>query len=75
MVDYLCSTGKQQRIFFHWRPTLPDPSHDMVLELAVAAGCDAIVTHNRRHFQDIQQFGIRVLSPSEFLNEIGNEHE
>src|SRR5258708_6166060 len=72
MLDYLCSVGKQQRIFFRWRPTLSDPSDDMVLELAVAAGCDAIVTHNRRHFRGVHLFGIRVLSPAEFLGEIGN---
>jgi predicted nucleic acid-binding protein len=43
----------------------------MVLELAVAAGCDAIVTHNRRDFGPARQFGVRVLSPAEFLQEIG----
>ena len=60
----------RQQIFFRWRPTLPDASDDMVLELAVAAGCYAIVTHNRRHFRGVQQFGVRVLSPAEFLSEI-----
>jgi predicted nucleic acid-binding protein len=43
----------------------------MLLELAVAAGCDAIVTHNRRDFGAARQFGIRVLSPAEFLGELG----
>jgi predicted nucleic acid-binding protein len=72
LLDYLCSVGKPQPIFFRWRPTLPDPSDDMVLELAVAAGCDAIVTHNRRHFRGADRFGVRVLSPAEFLGEIGD---
>lgn len=72
VLDYLCSVGKQQKIFFRWRPTLADPSDDMVLELAVAGGCDAIVTHNRRHFREVHRFGIRVLSPAEFLDEIGD---
>jgi predicted nucleic acid-binding protein len=74
-LDYLCSVGKQQRIYYRWRPTLPDPGDDMVLELAVAAGCDAIVTHNRRHFRGARRFGIRILSPVEFLGEIGFNHE
>lgn len=43
----------------------------MVLELAVAAGCDAIVTHNRRDFAPAKQFGVRVVSPAEFLEELG----
>jgi len=71
LLDYLCSAGKQQPIFFRWRPTLPDPSDDMVLELAEAAGCEAIVTHNRRHFRGVHRFGLRVLSPAKFLAEIG----
>ena|SRR5216684_2951397 len=74
-LDYLCSVGKQQPIYFHWRPTLPDPSDEMVLELAVAAGCNAIVTYNRRHFRGVHTSGIRVLSPAEFLGEIGYKHE
>jgi len=71
VIDYLCAVGKQQSVFFLWRPCLPDPSDDMLLELAVAAGCDAIVTHNRRDFGSAKQFGVRVLTPAEFLNEIG----
>jgi predicted nucleic acid-binding protein len=74
-LDYLCSVGKQQQIYYRWRPMLPDPGDEMVLELAVAAGCDAIVTHNRRHFQGARWFGIRVLSPAEFLREIGDRYE
>lgn len=71
MIDYLCAVGKRQAIFFLWRPCLPDPDDDMLLELAVAAGCDAIVTHNRRDFGPAHRFGIRVLSPAQFLEEIG----
>jgi predicted nucleic acid-binding protein len=74
-LDYLCSVGKQQRIYYRWRPTLPDPDDDMVLELAVAAACDVIVTHNRRHFRGAGRFGIRILSPAGFLGEIGYKHE
>src|SRR5437588_13075656 len=29
MLDFVCAVGKQQRIYFRWRPTLPDPSDDM----------------------------------------------
>lgn len=72
VLDYLCAAARQQLIFFRWRPTLPDPNDDMILELAVAANCAAIVTHNRRHFQGVRRFGIRVLSPADFLNEIGD---
>ena len=69
-VDFLCKIGHHQEIFFLWRPFLPDPSDDHVLEVAVAAGCDAIVTYNKRDFKGIERFGLRVLDPREFLSEI-----
>jgi predicted nucleic acid-binding protein len=71
LLDYLCAVAKQQAIFFLWRPCLPDPRDDMVLELAVAASGEAIVTYNRRHFVPASQFGIRVYSPARFLERIG----
>jgi hypothetical protein len=43
----------------------------MVLELAVSASCDIIVTYNKSDFQGVEQFGIRVLTAKEFLQEIG----
>jgi predicted nucleic acid-binding protein len=72
VIDYVCAVAKPQPIFFLWRPRLSDPDDDMVLELAVAAGCDAIITFNRRHFEPTTAgFGIRVLAPAEFLEELG----
>ena len=45
-VRYLASQSHLQEIHFLWRPFLPDADDDMVLELAVAAGCRHIITHN-----------------------------
>jgi predicted nucleic acid-binding protein len=72
VLDYLCFAGIQQQIYYRWRPMLLDPSDDMVLEVAVAANCDAIVTYNRRHFQGSRQFGISLLSPAQMLRAIGD---
>jgi predicted nucleic acid-binding protein len=44
----------------------------MVLELAVAGGCDFIVTYNQRDFIGAEEFGIGVLTPKEFLHRIGD---
>jgi putative PIN family toxin of toxin-antitoxin system len=66
-LDYICATAHRQEIFFLWRPQLSDPRDDMVLELAVAAGCDGIVTHNQRHFVGAEKFGVAIHSPREFL--------
>ena len=54
-----------------WRPYLPDPEDDLVLELAVNAGCGYIVTYNIRHFQEAGDFGIKVVTAKEFLQVIG----
>jgi putative PIN family toxin of toxin-antitoxin system len=64
---YMASIAHLQEIHFLWRPFLPDPEDDMVLELAFAAGCQYIVTHNNRDFRGCETLGIQLISPSEFL--------
>jgi predicted nucleic acid-binding protein len=71
LLDYICSVAKRQSIFFLWRPLSPDPKDDMVAEVAVAAGCEAIVTHNIKDFGPIRNFGIALLTPGQFLGKIG----
>jgi hypothetical protein len=44
-----------------------DPADDLVLEIAVAGGCDTIVTFNARDFVGSARFGIRIATPAEFL--------
>ena len=66
-LDYVCQAAHRQNIFFLWRPCLPDPKDDMVLELAVAAECEAIVTHDQRDFVGAESFGVRVEAPKDFL--------
>jgi putative PIN family toxin of toxin-antitoxin system len=70
LVDYMCDVAIWQEIFFLWRPALRDANDDLVLELAVAAGCDGIVTHNIRDFSGMDKFGVRVWRPAEFLHEL-----
>jgi len=67
LVDYLCQIAHRQEIHYLWRPALTDPGDEFILELAVAAGCDAIVTHNIRDFAGASRFRLRVLAPAEFL--------
>jgi putative PIN family toxin of toxin-antitoxin system len=71
VVDYYCAVGHQHEIFYLWRPTLRDPEDEMLLELAVKAQCDYIITFNLRDFQGVEQFGISALRPREFLKIIG----
>ena len=57
------------KIYFLWRPNLKDEDDNHVLELAVAGGAEAIVTHNVRDFvgSDLRFPDLKILRPSEFL--------
>jgi predicted nucleic acid-binding protein len=67
LVDYLCKLAHKQQIHFLWRPALSDPGDEFVLELAVAAECRAIVTHNRQDFRGATRFGIPVITLADYL--------
>ena len=71
IVDALCALAKHQKIYFLWRPYLRDRNDEMVLELAVAARCEYIITYNLRDFRGAEKFGIRVIDARRFLQEIG----
>jgi putative PIN family toxin of toxin-antitoxin system len=67
LLDYLVSTANRPRISYAWRPILRDADDDMILELAIAARANFIVTHNLRDFTRAERFGVGVLTPAEFL--------
>lgn len=64
---YLASQAHLQEIHFLWRPFLSDSDDDLVLELAFAAGCRYIVTHNVKDFHGSEQLGVAAITPREFL--------
>lgn len=67
VVDSLCSIAKKQDIYYLWRPMLKDPYDDHILELALAAGCKNIVTYNLKDFINVEDLGIRVIKPYDFI--------
>jgi putative PIN family toxin of toxin-antitoxin system len=71
VLDYLCGVGSHHQIFYLWRPFLRDPSDDMVLEVAVEAGAEYIVTHNLRDFAGVEEFGIEAITPAQLLQRLG----
>jgi putative PIN family toxin of toxin-antitoxin system len=70
LIDYLCAIGRRQAIHFLWRPALRDPADEFVLELAVAAECHAVVTHNVRDFAGVHTFGIEIITPGDFVRRL-----
>jgi predicted nucleic acid-binding protein len=67
LVDYLCRVAHRQKIHFPWRTVLRDPRDELILELAVTGGCEAIVTDNVRDFGGARPFRVQALTPGEFL--------
>ena len=70
VLDNLCALADFQAIYFLWRPCLPDPNDDMVLELAVAAQVPRIVSFNAKDFGPASRFGIEVVSPKIMLEDL-----
>ncbi|CAN5356317.1 putative toxin-antitoxin system toxin component, PIN family [soil metagenome] len=70
-LDYLCRIAHLHEMYFLWRPFLPDPKDEMILDLAVKARCHFIVTYNKSDFRGVEQFGIRAVTSKEFLQEMG----
>ena len=69
-IDYLCAVGIKTKIFYLWRPYLKDQSDDHVLELAISAGAERVVTYNKRDFLRAEDLGIKIQTPKEFLAEM-----
>jgi predicted nucleic acid-binding protein len=67
----MCALAIPHKIYFLWRPYLRDRKDELVLELAVTARCDYIITYNQRDFRGAEMFGIRIRDPRAFLQAIG----
>jgi putative PIN family toxin of toxin-antitoxin system len=70
VLDYFCVKSEHQKIYFLWRPYLPDPKDDHLLELAIASGTKLIVTHHTKDFKGVEEFGIKSITPKAILEEI-----
>jgi len=71
LLDIICLLGVKHEIWYLWRPLLQDAGDEFVAELAVTAQAEAIVTLNTRDFKGMEKFGIKLLTPKEFLQRIG----
>ncbi len=68
LLDAIATRMRPINIWFLWRPQLRDPDDEMVLEVAVNGGADAIITFNPRDFAPaVARFGLSLLVPAEAL--------
>jgi putative PIN family toxin of toxin-antitoxin system len=68
----LAAAGRWIKIYYGWRPNLADENDNHLIELAVAGGARAIVTHNVRHLRrgELRWRDLSVLTPSECLERL-----
>lgn len=67
-LDALAILVEPVSLHYRWRPQLRDPKDEMVLETALNASADALVTFNQRDFLPAaEHFGLRLLLPATCL--------
>lgn len=72
LLDAIALIAEPVRVSYLWRPILPDPDDDLVLEAAVNGGAHRVVTFNLRHFRPAARvFGLSVLTPGVALQRSG----
>jgi len=72
LLDIFMARCEWTRVYFGWRPNLPDEADNHLVELAVAGGAQVIVTRNLRDFAraELSFPGLRCLAPGPFLKEM-----
>ena len=72
LFDVFLSVCQWTRVYFAWRPNLPDEGDNHLIELAVAGNASVIVTRNLRDLArgELRFAGLRVLDPVSFLKEL-----
>ena len=71
LFDALLSVSAWTPIYYLWRPNLRDESDNHLIELAVAAGAETIITANKRDFAGSELLfpALRIETAGEFLDQ------
>lgn len=72
LLDVFVARCEWTRVYFAWRPNLPDEADNHLIELAVAGAAGFIVTRNLRDLVrgELRFPGLRFLDPASLLKEI-----
>lgn len=72
LLDIFLASCSWTRIYYGWRPNLPDEGDNHLVELAVAGGAKRIVTHNLRDLRskELKFPDILAVTPEDFLKEV-----
>ena len=71
VLDGFLAKCRWVEVYYAWRPNLPDEADNHLIELAVAARADAIVTRNLRDLGAgaLRFPAVRILTPEQCLEE------
>ena len=72
LLDIFAGVCLWTRVYFGWRPNLPDEGDNHLIELAVAGNASFVITRNLRDVSrgELQFPGLRMLDPLDFMKEI-----
>jgi len=72
LLDIFLSVCQWTRIYYGWRPNLPDEGDNHLVELAIAGGAEYLVTRNLRDLtrMELRFPSLTVLDPEKFLQEL-----
>ena len=72
LLDIFLARCHWARVYYRWRPNVPDEGDNHLVELAVAGDAQAIVTRNLRDLlrMELRFPTIKILTPEDFLREV-----
>ena len=72
LFEAFVSVTEWVKVFFLWRPNLPDEADNHLVELAIAGGAGTIVTNNLGDLRDgeLKFPDLRIHSPKQFLSQL-----
>ncbi len=71
LLDIFIATTIWTRVYYNWRPNLPDEADNHLIELAIAGNARCIITRNLRDFTrtELSFPELKIYSPEDFLEE------
>jgi predicted nucleic acid-binding protein len=69
LLEAFLSVTDWVKVYFLWRPNLPDEADNHLIELALAGTAETIVTNNLKDLQfgELRFPGLKIQSPRQFL--------
>ena len=71
IINGICHLANHHEIFYIWRPLVKDKNDDFLIDLALKCQANFIIIYNQRDLQPIENFGIFILTPKQFLRLLG----